>query len=173
MRLAVILAAVAVAAACAGSDEPAGVMEVEWSGPDTALIRASATALWCREGHWLEVTGLLGDTGVAVVVYPADTVRTGQYAVHDPADSLGSGAGVALRWFGEDAVHAFQSRSGSVTVSDDEGGTVRGRFEALVVAVIRPETLTVTGEFRRTSVTLGADECAGRVSPPGPDMRVD
>ncbi len=172
-RLGVVVAGAAVVLACAPHGEPAGILEAEWTGTDTISIRTSATALWCRQGPWLEITGLLGDTGVAVVVYPPDTAPAGQYAVHDPADSLGSGAGVAVRWFGPDAVHAFQGRSGSVTVVGDENGTLRGEFDALAVAVMRPETLAVAGRFRRAPVTIAGDGCVGSVSPPGPDMRVD
>jgi len=149
------------------------MMEVEWAGADTAQIRAPATALWCREGNWLEVTGLLGDTGVGVVLYPDDSVRAGEYAVHDPTDSLGHGAAVALRWFGENAVYAFQSRSGSVSVAEESDGTMRGRFDARVVSVMRPETLAVTGTFRHVPVVPGEAGCVAPVPRSVPDTSVD
>jgi hypothetical protein len=149
------------------------MMEVEWVGADTTQTQLPARALWCREGHWLEVTALLGDTGVGVVVYPEDSMRAGEYAVHDPTDSLASGAAVALRWFGENAVYAFQGRSGSVTVTDESDGTVRGQFEARVVSVLRPETLAVAGTFRQVSVVSGEAGCAGSIHTPVADTSVD
>lgn len=164
---------VALLVACGPRGQPDGVMEVEWVGADTAQIRAPATARWCREGNWLEVTGLLGDTGVGVVVYPEDSIRAGEYPVHDPTDSLGSGAAVALRWFGENAVYAFQSRSGSVSVAEESDGTMRGQFDARVVSVMRPETLAVAGTFRHVSVVPGEAGCAAAVRRPVSDTSVD
>jgi len=156
----------ALLAACGPARQHEGVMEIEWVGADTTQIRAPATALWCQEGHWLEVTALLGDTGVGVVVYPQDSLRAGQYAVGDPTDSVASGAAVALRWFGENAVYAFQSRSGSVTVANESDGTVHGQFDAHVVSVMRPETLAVAGTFQRVSVVQGETGCAESTSRP-------
>jgi hypothetical protein len=136
-------------------------MDVAWTGVDTTRFRAEASAIWCQEGGWLEVTGLIGDTGVGVVVYPEDSVPAGDYAVHDPADSLGQGAAVAVRWFGENAVHALQGRTGSVSLAEDTVGILSGSFDARAVSTMRPETLDVRGVIQRVAVALGDATCAG------------
>lgn len=172
-RLPSAVLGVALLVACGPGGQSGGVMDITWVGADTAQIRAPATARWCQEGNWLEVTGLLGDTGVGVVVYPEDSIRAGAYPVHDPTDSLGSGAAIALRWFGANAVYAFQSRSGSVSVAEESDGTIRGHFDARAVSVMRPETLAVAGTFRHVSVIPGETGCAAVVRRPVADTSVD
>ena len=161
LRPTLVSAALIVLVACGGSRQPDGTMDVVWMGADTTQYRAQASAIWCKEGGWLEVTGLRGDTGVGVVVYPEDSIPAGSYAVHDPADSLGQGAAVAIRWFGENAVHALQSRTGSVSLAEDTVGLLSGEFDAQVVSIMRPETLYVEGTIQRVAVTAGDANCAG------------
>lgn len=159
--------------ACGGGRQPDGTLDVAWTGADTTRYRALASAIWCREGGWLEVTGLLGDTGIGVVVYPEDSIAAGNYAVHDPADSLGQGAAVAIRWFGENAVHAFQSRTGSVSLTADTAGLLSGTFEARVVSIMRPETLQVEGTLLRVAMTAGDENCSGSSTPAPAGTGVD
>lgn len=166
MRRTLVIAALIVLVGCGGGRQPDGTMDVVWTGADTTQYQAQASAIWCQEGGWLEVTGLRGDTGVGVVVYPEDSIPAGSYAVHDPADSLGQGAAVAIRWFGENAVHALQSRNGSVRLTEDTVGMLSGEFEARVVSTMRPETLYVEGIIQRVAVTAGDSNCAGIPPPP-------
>ena len=172
-RLTLASAALIVLVACGGGRQPDGTMDVSWTGADTTQYRAQAVALWCKQDGWLEITGLMGDTGVGVVVYPTDSILAGDYAVHDPADSLGQGAAVAIRWFGENAVYALQSRTGSVSLAEDTVGALSGTFEAQVVSTMRPETLAVAGTVQRVAVTAGDTDCAGTLPEPPADTSVD
>ncbi|NNG16172.1 MAG: hypothetical protein HKM89_06785 [Gemmatimonadales bacterium] len=173
LRLPPVSAALLALVACEGGRQPDGTMDVAWTGADTTRYRVEASAIWCTEGGWLEVTGLVGDTGVGVVVYPRDSVPAGNYAVHDPADSLGRGAAVAIRWFGENAVHALQSRTGSVSLTQDTVGVLSGTFDAKVVSIMRPETLVVKGVIQRVAVTPGDASCAGISHTAPADTSVD
>ena len=173
LRLTPASAALIVLVACGDGRQPGGTMDVAWTGADTSLYRAQASAIRCSEGGWLEVTSLSGDTGVGVVVYPKDSIPAGSYAVHDPADSLGQGAAVAIRWFGENAVHAFQSRTGSVSLTEDTVGMLSGAFEAVVVSIMRPETLRVEGTIQRVAVTGGAANCVATLPAAPADTSVD
>ncbi len=106
-----LVAAGFIGALACSSGEPAGSrtgsLDVEWTGADTGKLSAPAVAEWCDGLKVLELRAIQGDTGIALVLFPADSVppadsavRTGFGAQRDsaarrdsvvPADSVTPG----------------------------------------------------------------------------------
>lgn len=164
-RIASLLVGVALVAC--GAEPPLEVAEgggtftVEWMGEDTGSFEAPARAEWCEEGRLLEIVSLLGDTGVALVLYPRDSLVADSLPVYDP--SLGPpgrpAAGVALRVFGRVSIYAGQSRSGWLALEKAGRNSVSGRFEAELRGVREPVDATVRGSFRNVPVGPATTPC--------------
>ena len=168
------LAGVIAMLACA-SREPAesgaGSLEVKWTGSDTGKLSAPAVAEWCDSLRMMELRAIHGDTGIALVLYPADSVAPGRYPVTAPerADSSRPSAAVAMRWFAETSIRGFRGDSGTVTLDTIGPGRFAGRFSAQVRSATEGSKLMVTGSFKGLSVTPAAPGCAGRAAPQQPD----
>jgi hypothetical protein len=134
----------------AAQDEP--TLDIRWAGPamDSAHVRAPATAAWCDSLTLLQIQGLSGDTGIAIILYPVKEFGAGRFPVVSPAkaDSAPPAAAVALRWFAETALRGFQGDSGAVIVEQDRSGTYAGTFELAAHSVTDPAHLTIRGSFR-------------------------
>ncbi len=161
-----IFLAVMLCAACGA--EPAlevaggaGTFTVDWMGQDTGSFEAPARAEWCEEGRMLEIVSLLGDTGVAIALYPRDSLMADSLPVYDP--SLGPpgrpAAGVALRVFGQVSIYAGQSRSGWLVLEQAGHDRVSGRFAAELRGVRDPVDAAVRGSFRNVPVTPATTPC--------------
>ena len=147
-----------------------GRLEVEWTGADTGNVEMPARALWCGPDSVLQITGALGDTGVAVVFLPEDTMRPGVYSVHLPLRArTRPGARLALRWPGRSAIEGFYGISGSVTV--DSGETIGGTLEGTLRSADDGREITVIGVFRELTVQPGSAESCG--SPPDSSVAGD
>ncbi len=144
--------AVSVAAGCWGSvEEPVtGRLEARWTGPDTGQVSAPATAEWCPERRVLEIRAVFGDTGLAMVLYPLDTIDADTYRVVPPAgaDSLAPSAAVALRLFSPTAIKGYQGDSGNVVLKRSGSGELAGTVDARSRSVLNGELLRITGKFR-------------------------
>ena len=85
-------------------DNPAGspgsTLEVEWVGSDTGKLVAPVTAEWCDSLRMLELRAVQGDTGIALVLYPADSLAAGPYRMLPPerAKATRPSAALALRF---------------------------------------------------------------------------
>lgn len=161
------------ALACS-SGEPAdsrtGSLEVEWTGADTGKLSAPAVAEWCDSLELLELRAIHGDTGIALVFYPSDSVTPDDYPVVSPekADSSRPSAAVALRWFAETSIRGFRGDSGTVVLEAIGPGAGAGRFSAHLRSATEGSRLRVTGSFKGLTVTPAPRGCAGR-PPQGPD----
>lgn len=167
-----VIAGVIALLACAPrepADSGAGSLEVVWTGSDTGKLAAPAVAEWCDSLEILELRATHGDTGIALVLYPADSLNPGKYPVIAPerADSSRPSAAVALRWFAETSIRGFRGDSGTVVLEATGPGTSAGRFSAYLRSTTEGSRLTVTGSFKGLSVTPAAQSCAG--PPPQPD----
>ncbi len=167
-RLAVV--GLAVAAACSpgeSAERPAGSLEVQWVGADTGKLAAPAVAEWCDSLRVLELRALRGDTGVALALYPADSLVPGDYRVVSPerGDSVRPAAAVALRRFAETTIQGFRSDSGSVRLT--AAGPGAGRFTARLRSSTEGRRLTVSGSFSGVTIAPAPPDCAG--TPPDPD----
>jgi hypothetical protein len=143
--------------ACGGDDATGpGRIEVEWTGADTGLLQAPAIARWCANDSLLEISGALGDSGVALAVIPRDSQLAGSFQVDPPlATRSRPSARVALRWPGETLIEGYYGLSGSVTV--DSGAGFSGRLEATLRSVNDGDELNVHGVFHELTIVTGSD----------------
>jgi hypothetical protein len=142
----------------------AGQLDVRWSGSEHGRLSGRATAEWCRVLRLLEIRAIRGDTGIALGIYPADTVAQGKYRVIDPAraESLPPAAAVALRWAAQTAIKGFQGETGSVVLERSPTGDLSGRFAAATRSVTDTQHVFIDGSFRGLTIQPQAQGCAAR-----------
>jgi hypothetical protein len=133
---------------------PVGRMDVSWNGSARGSLSGGATAEWCGILKLLEIRGIRGDTGIALAIYPADTIQTGDYPVREPtrAESLPPAAGLALRWTTETAVKGFQGESGSIRLGRSAAGVLSARVKAAARSVTDSQRIWVQATFRDLTV---------------------
>lgn len=126
-----------------------GHLQATWSGPDGGKISSPASAEWCAARKLLEIRAVRGDTGIALALYPKDTLVGGRYRVVDPlrAESLPPAAGIALRWFTQNAVKGFQGDTGTVFLDRSPSGELGGSVSAGARSVADTQRVTVKGTF--------------------------
>lgn len=145
-------------AACSKEKGARGRLEVGWTGPDTGALNVPATAQWCPADSALEISGIEGDSGVAVAIFPADTMKPGVYPAGPPGEGMARPrAGIALRRFGENLILGYYSMSGTVTV--DSGSPLNGSLQATLKSVNTGDQVNVTGSFRGLVIEPGDAMC--------------
>jgi len=139
-----------------------GQIDVRWTGSERGRLAGRATAEWCPILRLLEIRAIRGDTGVALAIYPADTITPVQYRIIDPAkaESLPPAAGIALRWATQTAVKGFQGESGSVAVDRSPSGELSGRITATARSVTDTQRVTIDGSFRDLMIRRQTRGCA-------------
>jgi len=148
--------------ACGGFGQSGGGrLEAIWTGSDKGRMAAPATAIWCREAHVAQVSGLIGDTGVSLLIHPEDSVAEGRYRIVEPDSARnGRAAAVGLRLLGPTAVVGYQSRSGWLTIERVAGGRLSGRFESTAkVVTALAGTVRLNGRFRDVALRPGGSTC--------------
>ena len=162
----------ALALACRGGESEApGRIEVAWTGADTGRLEAPAVARWCSNDTLLEIVAEVGDSGVAVTLFPPDTVKSGVYPVGKPTSSRSRpSARLGLRWFGETLIEGYHSLSGVVTV--DSGGAIDGTIDATLLSVTDGGQLNLAGTFRDLRVVAGSAALCGQEPAVQPDTSV-
>ena len=180
-----LLVSACLAAGCWGSvEEPlqTGRLDARWTGPDSGQMSAPAIAEWCPGRRLLEIRAVHGDTGLAMVLYPLDTIDADTYRVVSPAgaDSLAPSAAVALRLFSPTAIKGYQGDSGNVVLKRSGSGALSGSVEARSRSVINGELLRITGKFRDVAVMPQTRGClpettadSGDADPEPPNTDVD
>lgn len=130
-------------------------LRASWDGPKAGKLKAPAKVFWCTRAMRLEIEAIRDDAGVALAVYPADSLRPGRYEGFNPAvyPMQRPGSAAAARWFTEQEVKGYQSDSGSAELSRGEDG-YRLRFGYRMIEVNLVDTLRLTGEV--TAFTPGA-----------------
>jgi hypothetical protein len=138
-----------------------GHLDARWTGTEKGTISAPATAEWCGIRKLLEIRAIQGDTGLALVLYPADTIVAGDYRVVDPpkAESLPPAAGVGLRWLTQNAIRGFQGESGAVVLERSQSGALSGRLAARARSVTDTLRVVISGTFRNLSVRPQSRGC--------------
>ncbi|HEY7613009.1 MAG TPA: hypothetical protein VH764_08435 [Gemmatimonadales bacterium] len=154
------------AAACSRAEPAAprgGRLEVQWFGSDTGKLVAPAVAEWCDSMRMLEVRAVHGDTGIALVLYPADSMTPGRYPLVRPQrrDSSRPSAALALRWFAETSIRGFRSDSGQVRIASLAPAAGAGSFGARLRSATEGSLLRLTGSFQGLTVRPAPAECAG------------
>jgi hypothetical protein len=165
------------AGACAGREPTAtdaARLELQWTGADTGRLTGPATAEWCGPLRVLEIHGVAGDTGVAIALYPRDTIRPDSYPVLRPerAESVPPAAAMALRYFAETAVKGYQADSGRVLLNSPAPGRLSGRFSAALKSATDGTRLRASGVFRDLRMAPATRGCAPRPARPAPDTGV-
>jgi len=127
-----------------------GQLEVRWDGSFDGSLSAPATAEWCGLHRVLQIRGVRGDTGVALAIYPGESLKAGVYPVVDPAraESLPPAAAVAARWLTKNLVQGFRGDSGQVRLDAAGPGRYSGSVKARIRSVVDTARVGLTGTFR-------------------------
>jgi hypothetical protein len=151
----------------AARDE-AGQIEVHWTGSERGDLSGPATAEWCSVLRQLEIRGIRGDTGFAILLHPTDTIPGGEYKVLDPirAESLPPAAAIALRWTALTSVKGFQGESGSVALQRAPNGQLSGQVKAALRSVSDTQRLRIDGNFKDLRVRPQSRGCTRPVELP-------
>lgn len=134
---------------------------------DTSAVlafSAEAVAEWCDSLRILQVRATMGDTGVAIALYPGPRIQPGEYPVRPPeaADSVSPrAAAVAARWLSATAVQGFQAESGAVTLTRAADGSLGGRFHGTGHGVPISLGLSIAGSFEGLREAPAPKSCAG------------
>ena len=175
----VLIAAAGCLAGCPADVRPARPgrgLEARWTGSEAAAFHAPATADWCDSLNLLEIVAMSGDTGIAIAIYPRESLATGAYPVRPPAaaDSTPPASAIGLRWFSQTAVRGYQSDSGTLALARGADGTLSGRFTAAAHPVTGKGPLSITGSFAGLRQRPAARGCTTAPPPPAvPRARPD
>lgn len=156
---------VVVLAGCgaAGAQPGHGRVEVVWGGASKGQMRGTATAVWCKAARIAQVTAILGDTGLGLLLRSRDSLATGAYPITEPTashDSAEPTAALGLRLITQVAVAGYQGRSGSVVLERIAPTGVSGRFSAKAGAPGNPaDTISLSGRFTDVPVARGGPAC--------------
>jgi hypothetical protein len=172
------------AAACSAPPKrqtDTGWLEARWTGADTGKISAPMTAEWCDGRRALEIRGVAGDTGLALVLYPVDTIDADSYRIVLPegANALPPAAAIALRVFSTNTVQGYQGDSGTVVLERGKDGELSAVVEARARSVVNGQLLSVTGQVRDLTIVPQKRGCVTEspvdtadtnAGPPGADV---
>ena len=180
MSLARVVMAGSLAVALAGCERLTGGQDreprlvVAWTGSDTGAVATRVVAEWCDSLRALEIRGVRGDSGVALVVYPRGAIQADSYPIRlpDRADSTRPSAAVGARWFAETSLKGFQGERGAVVLTE-AGGRVTGRLHARMRSVTDRAHLEMEGTFDAVPVRPATSGCVARPRGQGPDSGVN
>lgn len=152
-----------------GNSQKEGHLEAQWTGLGHGKISGPATAEWCAARRLLQIRTVQGDTGIALALYPAETIAVGMYRVVDPtkAESLPAAAGVALRWLAQTSVQGFQGDSGVVDLKRSTAGLLSGRIRVGARSVVDTQRVSVSGTFQDLTVRPDTRGCGAPGKNPG------
>lgn len=149
--------------ACGESSLGRGQLSTTWTfGEFQGQLTADVSATICPTTRLVELVTIRGDTGVAILLFPVDTVvTTGAYPVFPTQIGIEPrpGAMVALRWFESVRVEAFESLDGEVVVEGGGAEGLSGRFSARLVGVERLDTVMVQGAFSGIAPVPAGPDC--------------
>jgi hypothetical protein len=144
-----------------------GHLEAQWTGSTQGSISAPATAEWCATRRLLEIRAVQGDTGIALALYPRETLAVGVYRVMDPAkaDSVPPGAGVALRWLSPTLVQGFRGESGTIELARSTSGRLSGTLTARARSIVDAQRVGIQGKFRDLAIRPESRGCTADAEP--------
>lgn len=154
-----------------GNSEKEAHLDVQWTGSNPGKISGPAAAVWCAPQRLLEIRAVQGDTGIALALYPGETIAAGTYPVVDPtkAQAVPPSAGVALRWLTQTIVQGFQGDSGLVDLQRSAAGVLSGRVRIRARSVVDTQKISVTGTFEGLLVRSEARGCVAPEDDSGED----
>jgi hypothetical protein len=159
--------------ACA--KQPAGSqarLEAQWTGSDTGRVVGRPAVEWCDSLRLLQIQVVRGDTGIALALFPGDSMLGGTYRVLMPsrADSTPPASAVALRWFASTAIRGFQGDSGSVVVDRGRSGVLSGKFDASAKSATDNRRIRLRGSFHGLLPRPATTGCSPKPTPPDTDV---
>ena len=140
-----------------------GQIEVEWRGSHRGRFVAPMSATHCPESGLVELIAVRADTGVGLVLYPADSaqITSGAYTVFLSGTVVPPrpAASAALRWFTGVELAAFEGTSGTTqaTLADS---LLSGSFEVRMDRQGSSDTLAVSGRFVAIAVRRMETGCS-------------
>lgn len=147
---------------CGGSTG-GGSLSASWkgSGKSTGTLATGATANWCAAGHLLEIMAISGDSAIALLLYPAEGVKPGSFAVidalHQPVRT--GSAAIAARWPDQEQILGYRGVSGSATLKV-EGEILSGSVTSTMIRPgATPDTLAMTATFVALKADSGVAAC--------------
>lgn len=143
-------------------DRGDGRINATWTGAEKGSISASAAAVWCSRARTAQLTAVVGDTGIGMLIHPADSLIAGRYPVMRPGDaqSKAPAASIGLRLINPTAVSGYQSQTGALVLEQVESGRISGRFEATArSATGAVGTIRVSGRLVNVSLARGGAKC--------------
>lgn len=153
----------AVLAACGGGGPSSAQLSLTWrNDARQGDLIATATATACARTRLVELVAAKGDTGIAILLLPVDSVPVpGVLPVASPLtrSEPRPAAMVAVRWFETISVDGFESTGGEVTLDAVDATGLTGRFQVRLQSVEAIDTLVVEGRFDRVPLRWGAPEC--------------
>ena len=159
MRALAVFGAVLVLSAC-GREAPRGRMELTArTTRDTIPFSAPAEGYWCAADSSVEIVAVRKDSGMALALFPVDSLRPGTYPVGSLTDSVYARprARVAARWFGKALVEGYYSTTGVVNLLS--GPELTGDFTATMQGMMYEAREELQGTFRGVRVRPAAEPC--------------
>jgi hypothetical protein len=125
-------------------------------------MSASAAAVWCSAPRTATLTAVVGDTGIGMLIRPADSLVAGRYPVMQPGDARtkAPAASIGLRLINPTAVSGYQSQTGALVLEQVESARISGRFEATARSATGVVgTIHVSGQLVNVPLTRGGAKC--------------
>ena len=143
-----------------------GQITIRWDGSREGSLSGPASAGWCPVLRLLQIRSIRGDTGVALALYPGETLGAGSYRIVEPvkAESVLPAAGIAVRWLSRNVVQGFQGDSGQLELKRSAAGRLSGRVHARARSVVDTERIVLTGTFQDLKPLPDSQGCAPRDS---------
>jgi hypothetical protein len=125
-------------------------------------MSARAAAVWCSAPRTATLTAVAGDTGIGMLIRPADSLVAGRYPVMQPGDARtkAPAASIGLRLINPTAVSGYQSQTGALVLEQVESARISGRFEATARSATGVVgTIHVSGQLVNVPLTRGGAKC--------------
>jgi len=125
-------------------------------------MSARAAAVWCSAPRTATLTAVVGDTGIGMLIRPADSLVAGRYPVMQPGDARtkAPAASIGLRLINPTAVSGYQSQTGTLVLEQVEPTRISGRFDATArSATGAAGAIRVSGQLVNVPLTRGGAKC--------------
>jgi hypothetical protein len=141
----------------------AGTLAIQWRGSHRGEAVLPARVNWCPVNRTGVLEAIVGDTGVAVVIYEANALTRGPHAVVMPggasAVSPRPGASVVMRWPRDSsALLAYASQGGLLDLRLAPK-LLSGTLSIRMRAASGSDSLMLTGNFTDVPVVAMAVGC--------------
>src|SRR5262249_12058119 len=144
-------------------DRGDGRITATWTGAEKGSMSASAAAVWCSATRTAQLTAVVGDTGIGILIHPADSLVPGRYPVMQPGDARtkAPAAAIGLRLINPTSVAGYQSQTGALILERVELTRISGRFDATArSATGAAGTVRVSGRLVNVPLARRGAKCS-------------